>query len=133
MEGYQGPFSLLCETGAHPCNVQQAVNLEILKSACPDIVAISCDPNYDKSRNRLGIMEMSLEDFWRVELDDIARFKPDGVWWFGSGCAVGTEGAHVSAARLRQSGYKDGRDARRAFLRALAKRLVHTSAIRAGR
>jgi hypothetical protein len=147
--GFRGPFSLLCETGAHPYHVQQAVNLDILKAACPDVVAISYDPNYDKSRNRLGIMEMaveepkraglttyylprgimtwaarwpmsmSLEQFWRVELEDIARFAPDGVWWFGSGCPAGSEGAHVSAARLRQSGYRDGADARRAFIKVL--------------
>lgn len=147
--GFRGPFSHLCETGMHPGNVQQAVNLDMLKAACPDVVAVSYDPNYDKSRNRLGIMEMaveepkraglttyylprgvmtwaarwplamSLEDFWRVEREDIERFQPDGVWWFGSGCVAGSEGAHVSAARLRQGGYNDGREARRAFLRTL--------------
>jgi len=150
--GFIGRLALLCETGAHPFQVQQAVNLDMVKAACPDIVAVSYDPNYDKSRNRLGIMEMaveepkraglrtfylprgimtwagqwpmslSLEEFWKAEAEDIARFAPDGVWWFGSGSADGFEGAHASAKRLAISGFADGLAARRAFLEVLGCR-----------
>ncbi len=148
--GFQGRLSLLCETGAQPFQVQQSMNLEMVKAAVPDIVVVSYDPNYDKSRNRLGIMEMaveepkraglttyylprgimtwagtwpmtlSLEEFWKVEQDDVVRFEPAAAWWFGSGAAPGRpEGAHVSVTRLRQSGFEDGLAARRAFIKAL--------------
>jgi hypothetical protein len=148
--GFRGRLALLCETGYHPFQVQQSVNLDMVKAAFPDIVCVSYDPNYDKSRGRLGIMEMaveepkrsglpayylprgimtwaaswplalSLEQFWQVEQEDIERFAPEGAWWFGSGFAAARpEGAHVSASRLRASGYADGLSARRAFIRAL--------------
>jgi hypothetical protein len=148
--GFTGRLSLLCETGAHPFQVQQSMNLDMVKAALPDVACVSYDPNYDKTRNRQGIMEMaveeprraglesyylprgimtwagtwpmklSLEEFWKVEQDDIRRYEPAGVWWFGSGYARGRpEGAHVSAARLRQSGYADSAAARAAFITAL--------------
>ncbi len=150
--GFAGRLALLCETGFHPLQVQQSVNLSMVKEAFPDIVCVSYDPNYDKSRGRLGIMEMaveepkraglqayylprgimtwagswpmalSLEQFWQVEQEDIRRFEPAGVWWFGSGYAAARpEGAHVSAARLRQSGFPDCPAARAAFLKALKR------------
>jgi hypothetical protein len=151
--GFSGRLSTLCETGFLPYQVQQSVNLELLHTRCPELAAVSYDPNYDKSRCRLGIMEMAVEEprragmesfylprgimtwagawpmaltlpeFWKAEQEDITRFRPDGVWWFGSGTGAGTcarpEGAHVSVARLRASGYEDGRAARRAFMQAL--------------
>jgi hypothetical protein len=150
--GFGGQICLLCETGAHAYQVQQAVNLEMLKQAFPQVVALSYDPNYDKSRNRLGIMEMAveepkraglttyylprgimtwagqwpmhhrLEEMWQFEQDDIERFQPHGAWWFGSGTGTVAEGAHVSSARLRQAGFADGRAARAALLRFLAGR-----------
>lgn len=61
----------------------------------------------------------ALEDFWRLELEDIARFRPDGVWWFGSGCAA--DGAHVTSGVLRKMGFESGDAARRALLRVLAE------------
>ena len=30
-------------------------------------------------------MALTLEQSWQMDLEDISRFKPDGVWWFGSG------------------------------------------------
>jgi len=44
----------------------------------------------------------------------IARFAPDGVWWFG--CGTVNAGWHVDPARLRQSGFADGAATRRALL-----------------
>ena len=49
-----------------------------------------------------------------MDIEDVTRFDPDGLWWFGSG-AVG-EGTHVAETRLRASGYADGRAARRRLL-----------------
>lgn len=152
-KGFAGGLAVLCETGGGGCQVQQEVNLTMLKAACPDWVAVSYDPNYLKTRNRLGFMEMavdepkraglaahylprgimtwgagwplelSLEQFWDAELEDIARFGPDGTWWFGSGVGSVPEGAHVSLDRLRASGYPDGRAARRALIRRIGRGL----------
>ena len=134
------------------CQIQQEVNLSMLKAACPDWISVSYDPNYLKTRNRLGFMEMavdeprhaglaahylprgvmtrgagwplelSLEQFWDAEIDDILRFRPDGAWWFGSGAGTVAEGAHVSLDRLRASGYADGRAARRALIARIERR-----------
>ena len=60
-------------------------------------------------------LPISLEESWQMDLEDIQRFKPQGVWWFGSGTK--NEGAHVSLARLKQAGYKDGVAARQALLK----------------
>jgi hypothetical protein len=64
-------------------------------------------------------MPLSLEEFWQAEQEDIARYRPHGAWWFGSGTGSRPEGAHVSVARLRQSGYEDGVAARKALMKAL--------------
>ena len=45
-------------------------------------------------------LPISLEESWRRDVEDIERFRPNGVWWFGSG-AIG-EGGHVSVSKLRQ-------------------------------
>ncbi len=60
---------------------------------------------------------ISLGTFWDYEMEDIAKFRPEGVWWFGSGCSC--DGAHVHLDRLRQSGFKDGVAARRKLLKKL--------------
>jgi hypothetical protein len=51
-----------------------------------------------------------------MDVEDIHRFGPDGVWWFG--CGTVSAGFHVDSARLRQSGFADGAAARRALLDA---------------
>ena len=134
----------------------QSVNLELLHARCPDVAVISYDANYEKQRNRLGIMEMavsepkragmttyylprgimtwagewpmklSLPEFWRAEMEDIAGFEPDGVWWFGSGTGSIPEGARVSVARLKESGYADGTEARRALLKTIKDQQSNT-------
>jgi hypothetical protein len=151
-KGFAGRLAVLCETGGGGYQIQQEVNLGMFKAACPDWVAVSYDPNYLKTRNRLGFMEMavdeprraglaaqylprgimtwgggwplelSLERFWDAEIEDITRFRPDGAWWFGSGTGAVAEGAHVSLARLHASGYADGRAARRALLARIEQR-----------
>ena len=58
---------------------------------------------------------ISLEESWQMDLEDIQRFKPQGVWWFGSGTI--NEGAHVSLTRLKQAGYESGVVTRQALLK----------------
>jgi hypothetical protein len=60
-------------------------------------------------------LPISLEQSWRMDIEDFQTFRPHSIWWFGCG-AIG-EGAHVSLSRLRQSGYGDGEEARRALLK----------------
>lgn len=65
-------------------------------------------------------MPLTIEQSWQLDLEDIQRFQPDGIWWFGAGIGVVPEGAHVSLKRLQESGYKDGHKARQAFLKTIA-------------
>ena len=64
-------------------------------------------------------LPIALEQSWRMDVEDIRRFKPQGVWWFGSGGR--NQGAHVSLARLKKSGYGSGAEARRALLRVTSE------------
>jgi hypothetical protein len=52
---------------------------------------------------------------WRMDVEDIERFRPEGVWWFGMGAL--NDGVHVSLCRLKQQGFPDGDAARRALLK----------------
>jgi hypothetical protein len=59
-------------------------------------------------------LPISLRESWRRDMEDIAQFQPEFVWWFGAGGAG--EGAHCIEDRLRSEGFTDARDARRALL-----------------
>ena len=60
-------------------------------------------------------MPMSLQDQWAIDVEEAAKYKPDGFWWFGTGAV--REGSHVDLGELRQLGFKDGRDARLQLIR----------------
>ena len=60
-------------------------------------------------------MPMSLPEQWAIDVEDVARYEPDGFWWFGTGAV--REGSHVDLGELRQRGFKDGRDARLQLIR----------------
>ena len=132
---------MICETGRTLYTVGQAVNLKEFHKQFPTWIATTYE--YEKWDHRYGMMDVcidhpkqegltvfylprgvmtwemplpiSLEESWQMDLEDIQRFKPQGVWWFGSGTK--NEGAHVSLARLKQAGYKDGVAARQALLK----------------
>ena len=55
-------------------------------------------------------LPMSLPDQWAIDVEDVARYKPDGFWWFGTGAV--REGSHVDLGELQKLGFTDGRDAR---------------------
>ena len=142
-KGFRGDLSMICETGSSRYALGQAVNLKAFHGRFPHWVATTYE--YDKWNHRYGMMDLcmdhpkqeglqvfylprgvmtwgsqwplpiSLEQSWRMDLEDIRRFKPHGVWWFGSGGR--NQGAHVSLARLKKSGYESGEAARRALLR----------------
>lgn len=69
-------------------------------------------------RNRLPV---PLEESWQMDVEDIRLFRPDGVWWFGSGTR--NDGCHVSESLLREMGFEDGVHARRSLLRVAAASL----------
>ena len=141
-KGFRGDLATICETGSSSYALGQAVNLKRFQRRFPHWVATTYE--YDKWNHRYGMMDLcidhpkreglqvsylprgvmtwgnrwplpiALAQSWRMDLEDIRRFKPRGVWWFGSG--GGSEGAHVSLARLKESGYGSGAEARRALL-----------------
>jgi hypothetical protein len=144
--GYKGRLATICEVGYLDLEVVAEVNLRAFKAACPDWLLVAYHSNYLKTRSRLGVMELAVEEpkragfacsylprgvmtwadawpleipldrYWEMELEDIERFRPDYAWWFGSGTGSVAEGAHVSRTRLRDAGFVDGRAARRALL-----------------
>jgi hypothetical protein len=143
---FQGELSMLCETGRSDYAVSQEVDLKLFREGCPGWSAISYESHYDKDTPyRLGMMEMaiglpkraglktyylprgvmtwsghwpmsiSLEETWKRDVEDIQQFQPDAVWWFGSGAGA-IDGWHVDRGRLRASGFKVGRDARKKLI-----------------
>lgn len=145
VSGYRGEWAMLCETGRTPYLMTQEVHLDHLAKECPWCAAVSYECMYDKSVYRLGMMELAieapkqaglkafylprgvmtwghwpmaltLEESWRRDVEDIMRFRPQGVWWFGSGCTGRGHGTHVGIDRLRQAGFADGDQARRRLL-----------------
>lgn len=146
-KGFRGDLAMICETGSSSYALGQAVNLKEFRRRFPHWTATTYE--YDKWSHRYGMMDLCidhprreglqvfylprgvmtwgsewplpipLEQSWRMDLEDIRRFKPRGVWWFGSGGR--NEGAHVSLARLKKSGYDSGEAARRALLRLVSQ------------
>ena len=53
---------------------------------------------------------------WAIDVEDVARYQPEGFWWFGTG-ALGP-GGHVDLAELQRLGFADGRQARRQLIDA---------------
>jgi hypothetical protein len=143
-KGFRGEMAMICETGCSDYNVTQEVNLKMFHQRMPDWTALTYE--YDKHLRRYGMMEMclatpkamglrtyylprgvmtwggswplpiSLQESWKMDVEDIHLFGPDGVWWFG--CGTVSAGFHVDLAKLRQSGFADGTAARRALLDA---------------
>jgi hypothetical protein len=143
-KGFKGDLSMICETGSYPYSAVNEVNLKAYRKQFPSWKTVTYE--YEKYMHRYAMMDMcidtpkheglevyylprgvmtwgmkwplpiSLEESWRLDLEDIRTFRPHSVWWFGSG-TVG-EGTHVSLSRLQKSGYRDGVDGRRALLRA---------------
>ncbi|MCC6579810.1 MAG: hypothetical protein IT440_05165 [Phycisphaeraceae bacterium] len=62
---------------------------------------------------------LTLTESWKLDLEDIARYQPEGVWWFGSGGL--RKGDHVDPEALRTASYATGRAARRALLRQITR------------
>ncbi len=144
--GFSGKLATILETAATPYAAGQEINLDVFKGRCPTWTAITYEYDKWRHRHAMmdfcieqprsagipvhylprGVMTwtygcdwplpIALEESWRRDIEDVARFRPDGLWWFGAG-AVG-EGAHVSTSRLNAIGYTDGVAARRALLKA---------------
>jgi len=149
---FRGDLGMICETANSAYCITQEVNLREYHAKLPHWVAVTYE--YDKWRHRYGVMDLSiatpkkeglkvyylprgvmtwgrwplpitLEQSWDMDVEDVVRFRPDGLWWFGSGGV--NEGAHVSVKRLREAGYADGRVARRALLKKAAALRTVTS------
>ena len=59
-------------------------------------------------------LPMPLPEQWAIDVEDVARYRPDGFWWFGTGAV--REGSHVDLSELQKLGFKDGRDARQQLI-----------------
>ena len=59
-------------------------------------------------------MPMPLPQQWAIDIEEAAKYRPNGFWWFGSGAV--REGAHVDLGELQKLGFEDGLDARRQLI-----------------
>jgi hypothetical protein len=143
-KGFRGDLAMICETARTSYNITQEVNTREYHQRMPGWTAVTYE--YDKWDHRFGMMDVcieqprrdglrvyylprgvmtwgkwplpiSLEESWRMDVEDVRRFRPQGLWWFG--CGTVNDGAHVSLTKLRQAGYRDGAAARRALLGVL--------------
>jgi len=142
--GFEGDLSTICAPYMKKYALLQEMNLAEVHRRCPNWTVIAYW--YDKYKSRDAMMEwcvnrpredgnkviylprgvmtweetaqwplpVSLETHWEMDVEDIVRYKPDSVWWFG--CGSVNDGIHVDTSLLKQSGYKDGAEARRALL-----------------
>ena len=143
-KGFAGRLSTLFEGSSTQHAVTMEVNLQMMKSELPDWKSVTYE--HDKWNHRYASMDMNvatpkefghtvyylprgvmtwcdvwpmpipIEENWRQDVEDIKRFQPDGVWWFGTGTK--NEGAGTALGRLRDLGYESGEAARRALLKA---------------
>ena len=143
-KGFKGRLATIFEGSAIQYAVGMEVNLRDFQKQCPNWIGITYE--HDKWNHRYGSMDLNvatpkelglqifnlprgvmtwcdewpmpigIEENWRRDVEDIELFKPDGVWWMGSGTK--NDGAHASLSRLRELGFESGADARRALLEA---------------
>lgn len=143
-KGFSGQLATLFEESGCSYSVTLEVNLKMMREQCPDWMGVTYE--HDKWNHRYGSMDLnvetprnfghricliprgvmtwcdvwpmpiSLQDNWRMDVEDIMLFKPDGAWWFGTGTK--NEGAGTALSRLRDLGFASGVEARRALLDA---------------
>ncbi|MCX6622954.1 MAG: hypothetical protein NTY38_18185 [Acidobacteria bacterium] len=145
--GFRGEMAMIGETGRRTYTVSQEVNLKLFHQQFPQWAAITYE--YNKWQRRYAMMDVcidqpkseglkvyylgrgvmtwgggmpiSLEESWRMDVEDVMRFQPHGFWWFATGTV--NDGGHVSLTRLKQAGFADGVAARRKLL-AIARPLA---------
>ena len=145
-QGFTGHLSMLCESGRTSYTAGLEVNTKMFQQRMPTWQVVTYE--YDKWDMRHAMMDfaislpkrdglkvnylprgvmtwagewpmpLSLEQSWLYDHEDIARFRPDGVLWFG--CGASRPGAHVDVKRLQQAGYESGVAARRALLKTIS-------------
>lgn len=142
---FAGSLCTICETGSTAYTMSHEVDLEMMHRACPAWDAVTYE--YEKTAHRYAMMDLCIEtpkkiglttfylprgimtwgtpprpttlrQGWEMDVEDILRFRPDGVWWFGAGTR--SRGAHADCTRLTAEGFQDEYDARRALLQAVA-------------
>jgi hypothetical protein len=141
-KGFTGDLATILENSGIQYAVGMEVNLRLFHQHCPEWVGITYE--HDKWNHRYASMDLNvatpkeigikvfnlprgvmtwsdiwpmplrIEENWRMDVEDIQRFEPDGVWWMGSGSK--NDGANASITRIRELGYPSGEAARRALL-----------------
>lgn len=144
--GFKGQLSMICESSNERGCYTQCVNLEQYRKAMPGWAAVTYD--YWRYRNRLSAvdfcieqprdagletyylgrgvmsydrtdMSIPLERHWEIDLEDVARYQPDGFWFFGSDADTDPNG-QSDANELRKMGFENGILARRRLLELCA-------------
>ena len=143
-EGFTGGISTIAEIESTHFAVIGNMNLAMVREQLPNCGIVTYDGYYDRRINRTATMDFcmlqpkklgasvgflargvmpwsddpsilgSLEDQWRMTLEDAATCGPDSLWFMGGDCRVA--GMVCSVDRLPAFGFKDGREARRRLM-----------------
>ncbi len=145
-KGFRGAFATVCEVGRmRSYAISQVINLHEFHQQLPDWLMVTYQ--FEKWHHRHAIMDfcindpkqesgrvlylargvmtwgkwplpMALEQGWELDVEDIRNYQPTSVWWFG--CGSLNDGSVVSLSKLRELGYRDGLETRRALLKKAA-------------
>ncbi len=143
--GFCGELSTITELENGQMVLIGNTNLEILRNAIPHWSLVTYDSIYDRNMNRLASMDFcilqpkrlgfevnflsrgvmtfleptsSLEEQWRMTLEDAATHKPDRLWFMGSDARL--DGIVCSNIKLPLWGFTEGRAARRKLMEMAA-------------
>ena len=139
--GFRGGLAMICETSNEGGAYVQAVNLHQYRESMPGWAAVTYDYNRHFDRwadvdfcieqpKRCGLetyylgrgvmtfegkLGIPLAEHWRLDLEDVRRFQPDGFWFFGTDAAE-KKNCHSWRPLLQEYGFADGLAARRELL-----------------
>ena len=148
-KGFSGDLATICECALAPFVVSCGINITEFHRQLPQWMAITF--HYEKSRYRHALMDLcidtpkregltvlylprgvstlpvwpmpiSLEQSWQMDVEDVLKYRPHGVWWFASGAS--SEGIHTSPSKLREAGFTSGLQARRKLLEVASQLCV---------
>jgi hypothetical protein len=141
-KGFNGRLAMICETSNEYGTYTQAVNLDQYRKSMPGWAAVTYDYNRGLNRwagadfsieqpKRAGLdvyylgrgimtwekrhLTIPLEENWRIDLEDVMRFQPNGFWFFGID-ADEKPNAHSEISLLKEMGFSDGLSARKRLI-----------------
>jgi hypothetical protein len=67
-------------------------------------------------------MTIPLEEHWKIDLDDVEKYQPDGFWFFASDSDENDNNGQSCVNDLKKIGFSNGLEARKRLLSLCAQR-----------